>query len=148
MAKDILGRYVKQYFDDSGGTPRDLSADLVPNTLSGIGTLYEEVDMTGQNEAVSNFLAGQGQSDIRAEYYMNDTGTTGAFSVLSGMVGEVGTFTAQYGTGGEAQAGDPEWEGEYVLLELTVGVRAGKAVMKARWRPAAGSAAPAWGTVS
>ena len=46
MAKDILGRHVRFWADDSGGDARDLSDDLVPDTLSGIGLTPEEVDMT------------------------------------------------------------------------------------------------------
>ena len=147
MAKDILGRHVRLYIDDSGGDAQDLSDDLVPNTLSGIGLTPEEVDMTGQSASIKQARAGVSDSTITCQFYMNDTATTGAFTVLEGVQGLAGTLTAQFGTDGAPATGDPEWEGEYVLFGLPVGITGGAAIMNAEFKPAPDST-PAWGTAT
>lgn len=144
MAKDILGRHVRLWIDDSGATPRDLSDDLVPNTLSGIGLTPEEVDMTGQSASIKQARAGVSDSSITAQFYMNDTATTGAFTVLEGVQGVAGTLTAQFGTDGAPADGDPEWEGEYVLFDLSIGISGGAVIMNCLFKPAPAST-PAWG---
>lgn len=147
--KNKIERGFRIIFDDNGSSARDLSGDLVPGTVTSPGGLvWDEVDMTGANQTVKNSLAGQADSDISAQFYMNDTATTGAFTVLNGMGGKVGTLTLQYGSNGAAPStGDPEWEGEYVLLDTSINNSNGKFVINAHFRPS-GDVAPAWGTVS
>lgn len=147
MAKDILSKYVRFWFDDSGGTPRDLSADLLPDTLSGVGLDYEEVDMTGQSYDIKAALGGQADGTITAQFYMNDTASTGAFTVINGMVNSSGTLTIQYGTGAAPTTGDPEWEGEYTLFSAPVGLNGGRAVLDCTFKPSP-SSSPAWGTMA
>ena len=147
MAKDILGRHVRLWVDNSAGAAKDLSDDLVPNTLSGIGLTPEEVDMTGQSASIKQARAGVSDSSVTAQFYMNDTVTTGAFTVLEGVQGLAGTLTVQFGTDGAPATGDPEWEGEYVLFDLSVSVSGGAAIMNVLFKPAPGST-PAWGTVT
>lgn len=147
MAKDILGRHVRFWADDSGGDARDLSDDLVPDTLSGIGLTPEEVDMTGQSASIKQARAGVSDSSVTGQMFMNDTATTGAFTVMEGIQGSEGTLTVQFGTDAAPATGDPEWEGEYVLFDLTIGVTGGAAVMNFLFKPAPGST-PAWGTAT
>lgn len=147
MAKDILSKYVRLWFDDSGGTPRDLSGDLIPDTLSGVGLDYEEVDMTGQSDDLKSAMGGQGDGTITAQFHMNDTASTGAFTVLNGMINSTGTLTIQYGTAGAPAAGDPEWEGEYTLFSAPVNLSGGRSIINATFKPSPG-ASPAWGTMS
>jgi hypothetical protein len=79
---------------------------------------------------------------------MNDTATTGAFTVLKAMVGEVGTLTLQWGSNGATPStGDPEWEGEYTLMQANIVFDGGKAVVDCTFQPGS-STAPAWGTVA
>jgi len=135
-------------WDDSGGNPRDLSGDLVPGSVSGGGLTFDEVDLTGVSESVRNFLAGHADSEITARFHLNDTATTGATTVLNGSNGGTGTLTLEFGSAGAAPtAGDPDWEGEYVLLDAKVVLDGNKHVHEARWKPT-GSTAPAWGTVT
>jgi len=146
--KNKLERGFRISFDDSGGTVRDLSGDLVPGSVSGGGLVYDEVELTGVSESVKNYLAGHAESEITAQFYMNDTASTGAFTVLSGNQGGTGTLTLQWGSSGSApDTGDPEWEGEYVLLNASVGLNGNKPVINAVFKPT-GSTPPAWGTVS
>ena len=149
--KNKVERSMRLYWDDLGtgsGTARNLSGDLVPGSLTGGGLVFDEVDLTGVSETVRNYLAGHAESEISAQFHINDTATTGAFTVLTGSDGGYGTLTLQYGSAGAAPTtGDPEWEGEYVLLKCEVGMNGNKPVINATWKPQ-GSTAPAWGTVS
>lgn len=146
--KNHIERSFRLLFDDSGASARDLSGDLVPGSVSGGGLTYDEADMTGVSEAVRNFLAGHADSEISARFHLNDTATTGAYTVLTGQQGSAGTLTLQWGQSGAAPTtGDPEWEGEYVLLDASVTLDGNKFVLNARWKPT-GSTAPAWGTVA
>lgn len=147
MAKDILSKYITLSYDDSGATPRDLTADMLPDTLTGVGLDYEEVDMTGQSDDLKSAMGGQGDGTISAQFHMNDTATTGAFTVLSGMMNSSGTLTIAFGTGAVPTTGDPEWEGEYTLFSAPVALTGGRAVITATWKPSPG-ASPAWGTVA
>jgi hypothetical protein len=147
MAKDILGRHCRIYLDNSVGAPKDLSDDMLPNTLSGIGLTPEEVDMTGQSASIKQARTGVSDSTVTAQFFMNDTATTGAFTVLEGIQGLAGTLTVMFGTDGAPANGDWEWEGEYVLFGLPVSISGGAAVMNATFKPAPGST-PAWGVVS
>ena len=145
--KNKAERWVTINWDDSGETPRDLTGDLVPGTLSGGGLTFDEVDLTGVSEAVKNFLAGHAESEISAQFHLNDTATTGASTVLNGSAGGTGTLTIEWGAGAAPAVGDLDWEGEYVLLDASVVLSGNKFVHQCRWKPT-GSTAPAFGTVS
>ena len=146
--KNKIEKGFKILVDVSGGTPRDLCGDLVPGSISGGGITLDEVDMTGVCNAVYNFLAGHGTSEISANFHMNDTATTGAFTVLTAANGYVGTITLQYGSLGNApDTGDPEWEGEYCYFVGQVENDGGKFVIPVTFKPS-GAVAPAWGTVA
>ena len=147
MAKDILERFVRIQWDDSGGTQRDLSTDLVPGSLSGPGFTAGEVRMTGVADTVENYQADRKDTEVSAQFYMNDTATTGAYTVISATQGLVGTLTIQFGTGAAPTTGDPEYEGEHILLDSGIAIQGGAMVMNARWKPGS-TVAPAWGQVS
>lgn len=145
--KNHVERSFRILVDDSGGTARNLSGDLVPGSVSGGGLTFDEAEMTGVSETVKNFLAGHANSEISANFHMNDTATTGATTVLNGKVGSAGTVTLQWGQAGAAPTtGDPEWEGEYVLLSNNIQLDGNKHVHACVFKPS-GSTAPAWGTV-
>jgi len=154
--KDKLERGFRLLWDDAGtgsGTARDLSGDLVPGSVSGGGLTFDPANMHGVSELVVNFLAGHANSTITANFRMNDTAATGATTVLNGSqpsatVAGIGTLTLRWGAGGLApDTGDPEWEGEYVLLSNNIAPADGGFVHQVTWQPT-GSTAPAWGTVS
>lgn len=147
--KNKIERSVRILWDDSNGTPRDLSHDLIPGTISGGGKTLEEVDMTGVSAGIRMFLGGFAMSEISAQYHMDDTASTGAHTVTKNTVGVAGTLTLQFGSSGSAPTtGDPEWEGEYCLIEAPVSQNAGRMVISARYLPSPAAADPAWGTVS
>lgn len=147
MAKDILERFIEVHFDDSGDTLRDLSADVVPGSMNGLGgKVYDEIEMTGISEAHKHFLAGHWSHEFTCQFYMNDTATTGAYTVLSGVEGSVGDLEIHFGTAGSPAGSDPAWKGDYLLVEMPVQIAGGKAVIAARFVPG-GSTAPDWTTV-
>lgn len=154
--KNKIERGFRLYWDDLGtgaGTARDLSGDLVPGSVTGGGVTLDQVDLTGVSEFVCNYLAGHAEAPVSAQFLMNDTATTGSTTVLNGstpsatVIG-IGTLTLQWGSNGAApDTGDPEWEGEYVLVQNTIQPSGGTHVHAVEWRPT-GSTAPAWGTVA
>ncbi|MBK7181407.1 MAG: hypothetical protein IPH82_30225 [Chloroflexi bacterium] len=134
--KNHVEKSFRLQWDDSGGTTRDLSGDLVPGSISGGGLVFDEADMTGVSNTVYNFLADRATSEISATFHLNDTATTGAFTVLKATGGLVGTLTMQWGQNGAAPTtNDPEWEGEYVLLSNNVTLDGNKAVINCTWKP-------------
>ena len=144
--KDKVERWFYIFWDDSTPTARNLTADLVPGTVSGGGLTLDEVEMTGVSNAVKNYLAGHANSEISAQFYINDTATTGSLTVLMGTEGTVGTLTLQWGGGGAPTTDDPEWAGEYTLLSADIVLAGNKHVIACRWLPGTATA-PAWGTV-
>lgn len=145
--KNKVERGFRILVDNSAGSAQGLTGDLVPGSVQGGGITLDEVELTGVSESVKNFLWGHGNSEITAQFYLNDTATTGAFTVLKAAP-YVGTVTLQWGsTGAAPTAGDPEWEGEYVVLSSGAAMSGGAAIINARFLPT-GSTAPAWGTVS
>jgi hypothetical protein len=146
--KNHVSRSFRLYFDDSGATARDLSGDLVPGSCQGGGLVYDQVEMTGESNSVKNYLANHPDSEVTATFIVNDTATTGAFTVLKGMMGAGGTLTLQWGQNGAAPTtGDPKWEGEYVCFGGPMSFDGGKAVWQITFKPQAGQSAPAFGTV-
>jgi hypothetical protein len=145
--KNKLARGMRILVDDSGGTPRDLSGDLIPNSLNGMGFTAGEIPMTGESNTVENFLADRLQNTLTARFHANDTAATGASTVINGIVQLVGTVTVQVGQGGAAPTtGDQEFEGEFLCLGANMVNDGGKMVHEVTFRP--GSATPpAWGTV-
>jgi len=146
LAKDILERYIRLSWDDSGAVLRDLSSDMVPGSLSGPGFTAPEVRMTGVSDQSENYQADRKDAEVGAQFYMNNTATTGAFTVLSASQGLVGTLQIDFGTGGAPSTGDPRYSGEHILLDTGIAIQGGAMVMDARWKPGA-TTAPAWSTV-
>lgn len=147
--KNKLERGVRLKWDNSATTAEDITASMLPGTLTGGGVVLDEVDMSGVSDAVKKALGGAGDAPISAQFFLDDTATTGAFTVLNNTVGVIGTLEIDFGSNGAAPStGDPKWSGEYVLLGCPVSANGGKMVMTATWKPASGAADPAWGTVS
>lgn len=130
---------------------KDLSEDLVPGSIDGGGGLsHDQVDMRGVSDSVMPVMAGHGTAPLSAKFFMNDTATTGAFTVLKALVLNTAyTITSQFGSNGAAPStGDPEWEGTFIFLGMKAGMEGGKAVVTANFGPADGQTPPAWGTVA
>ena len=145
--KNKIERWV-QVWVDLTATPVNLTGDVVPGSMSGLGgKTFDEVEMTGISEAMHNFLAGHWSHEFTAQFYMNDATNTGAHSVLTQQEGIVGTLTLMFGAGAAPTTDDPEWEGEYLLAAIPVVLAGNKPVLAARFVPS-GAVAPAWGVWS
>jgi hypothetical protein len=147
MAKDKLEKSFRILVDNSAGNPADITEDLIPGSIVGGGVQLDQVDMTGVSRVVKSYLAGHGDAPITAQFHMN-AASTGAFGVINGKNGGVGTVTLQYGKDGAAPTtADPEWEGEYTYFMTPVSASGGRMVFSATFMPAPAAADPAWGTV-
>jgi hypothetical protein len=145
--KNKVERGFRVWWDDSGGTPRDLSGDLVPGSLS-ITDEYEEADITGVSEGLRHYLANMRAVEVTASFHMNDTASTGSTTVLNGQNGSTGTLTLQWGASGVAATqGDPELEGECIQLRNASTLDGNKFVHNVTWRPT-GTGGFAWGTMA
>ena len=149
--KNKIERGFRAWVDNASGSALDLSGDLVPGSVSGGGLVFDEAEMTGVSNTVKNYLAAHPDAPIEAQFHLNDTTTSGAHTVLNDLGGVGGTVTLQWGSdggaGGAPASGDPEWEGEYVLLQNLVTVDGGKFLINTRFMPEGGQSAPAWTTV-
>lgn len=144
--KNKTERGFRIYFDDMA-TARDITDSLIEGSVT-IGRTVARVDMTGVDDVMRHFLAGYQDAPVSAKFYLDDTATTGAWTVLDGMIGSVGTLTLQFGSDGATPTtGDPEWEGEYRLVDVPISTEGGRIVITATWVVGT-STAPAWGTVS
>ena len=143
--KNKVERWIIVKQTDSGAVARDLSADLVPGTLQGGGLIFDIAEMTGVSEAVRNYLADHANSDIAADFYLNDTLVTGAHTVFNGMVGKAAALVIDFGSGAAPVTGDPEWSGTYLVTQAALGQSGNKPVIHVKWKPGSG-VAPLWGT--
>jgi len=126
------------------GSDRDLSGDLIPGSISGMGIDWDDVDMTGVSETVRQSLAGHGTAVVSFQAHMNDTATTGAYTVLQGKDGTTGTLQLQFGQSGAAPTGtDPELFFTLVWVTFNVSMDSGRAIMNVTLRNAS-STAPVW----
>lgn len=137
-------RYIRVSVDDSGGTARDVSASVT--NVSSVGLTYAETDVTAYSDGVINFTLGHPSADLEFSGPFNNTASTGAHTVFSGIAGLMTatyTVTIQIGIRAAPTTGDPEFEGEYYCANYRVN---GDGTWTARMVPASATA-PAWGTV-
>lgn len=140
-------RYIKVLLDDSGGTARDITASI--SSIGNIGLNYDQADVTAINDSVMQYLAGRGDADIQFSGPFNNTATTGAHTVFTGLNGAntAATLTVQIGIRAAPTTGDPEFEGEFVVTSYLLGGDMNNLTWTGTLKPAFGASAPAWGTV-
>jgi len=130
-----------------GAGAADLTGDLIPGSVVGGGKVLDEVDMLGVSETVRNFLAGHASAPISARFHLNDTATTGCYTILRDVRGTSAALVLQYGQNGAAPTGsDPKWSGTYLFLGFNIVTDAGRLLMDCAWQPNS-STAPLWSTV-
>lgn len=142
MARDKIERWVTI---SVGGD--DITADLIPGSLSNAGGLtLEEIDMTGESDAINKFVSGRGSSEINAKFHANFA-VGGAATILNAAIGTDVAIIIQMGSGAAPTTGDPEWNGTYRLMSNPIAPEGGKLVVSAKFLPAAGNADHAYDTV-
>lgn len=138
-------RFVRVKVDDSGGTPQTIGV----GSIDTIGEQYDEQDVTAFSDGVHNFVLGHPEAPLEITGPFDNTATSGAHTVLSGIVGDVSTtytVTVEIGIRAAPTVGDPKWEGEYYCSQYNVNVN--DASYTARFVPASeATSAPAWGSV-
>lgn len=145
--KNKLERGTRVSIDDSGGNLRDISTGVVPGSLSINGITYEKVSMQGINEAINNYLAGFGELEIAFQIYLDDTATTGAWTVANGNNGGTGSVDIRMGSAGEAPTtGDPKLTLEALYTLGSLSPSGGRWTQAVSLVPT-GSAGVTWGTV-
>lgn len=147
MAK-ISSKFLKVFVDDSVPTARDISGDVESVEIP---YNYDEHDVTGFGEGSHNVLAGMANMPVTMNGNFNAAATTGSHTVLKSILGATAskTVTVQVGQGAAATTGDPEWEGEYVLISYNVSASDPSGPLKfVATFNVSGATAPAWGTVS
>jgi len=118
--KNKLARGIKFQMDDSGGNLRDLSADLVPGSLNGLGFEAGEINMTGENQANGVYLTDRKENTLSFKLHANNTATTGATTVVNSVActNTSVTITIDVGDAGAAPAtGGLRFTGEFVVLK-------------------------------
>ncbi len=143
--KNKIERSVRFLIDNGAGVEQDISVDLVPGTLQGGGMTLDQVDMTGVSDAVKKALGGYGDANVSGRFFMNDTATTGAFTVLRGREGSSGTLTIKFGQSGAAPTtGDWKWSGEYTIMQANVVQDGGRILLDCLFTPQSGQPDPTW----
>ena len=144
--KNKITRGIRVSVDNSAGQAKDLSSDLVPGSLNGLGFKAGEIEMTGESETTGNYLPDRKENELSMQFYVNDTATTGSTTVLNGIPGTVVTVLVELGSLGAAPStGDPTFSGEFCCLDVSVSSSGGKLIHSCSFKPS-GATPPAWGT--
>ena len=139
-------RYITVNVDDSSGTARDISASVA--TVATVGLTHDVSDVTAYSDGVHNVTLGHPAAPISMSGPLNNTATTGAHIVMTGIAGSMAatyTVTVALGIKASPTTGDPEFEGEYYCTSYTV--NGADATWTGTFEPAIATA-PAWGTVA
>lgn len=141
MAK-FHGKNMTVYIADSGGTRRNISVDLdsieVPSD-------QDIVDVSGFGDSKKNYVTGLADSRVTMKGQFDDTATTGAHTVLSGLIGgTTGYYLEVYPKG--SVAGYPAFKGSYLLNKYTLGAAINGAITHQTELVPFGTAGGSWGT--
>lgn len=123
--------------DDSAGTPRDISTGVIN---------YEIKQMAGEKEVtgfqpVSNFIPGLPVYEVALDVLFDSTATTGAWTVLKGILNSTTSKTLSI----TPEVGGQAFSGEFMLTNLPVKgapsdpLKIGSVTLKVM-----GGTAPAW----
>lgn len=99
--------------DDSGGTPRNISTDVRSFEVEGS---INPLNVTGFVEGFKNNVPGLKSAGITLDIISNSAATTGAFTVLRGILGQATSVTVSVQPEGTGLA----YSGEFMLDALPV----------------------------
>ena len=136
-------RFITIDVDDSSPAVRDITPAVKSITMP---INHDQNDVTGYSDGVHNVTLGHPDQPVSMSGDFDNTASTGAHTVLSGIVGQVSatvTITVQIGIRAAPTSGDPEYEGEFFCTSYTVNP---DLTWDAEFMPGS-STAPAWGTV-
>lgn len=124
--------------DDSGGTPRTISSDVVSYSID---YNVDSPEVTGFGDGSHNFIPGLKVVGVTLEVLWNSAATTGAYTVLSGIVGSSSSKTVSL----TPEIGGPTLSGEFMLTGLTPSGAPGDAIKLGSAKfVVMGATAPSW----
>ena len=138
-------KHIRVKVDDMTPTLQAISAGVA--NVSGVGLTYAEQDVTGYSDGIINFTLGFPSSEIEVTGPIDNTATTGAYTVFKAIVGDqtiTHTLEVQFGIRAAPATGDPNFSGEYYCSSLRLN---GDGTYAARLVPASATV-PTFGTVA
>lgn len=90
MAGKVSAKGAVITLDDSGGSPQTISGDVESYEVQ---YAVDVVEVTGMNEGSHNFIPGQKIIGVTLNLYWNTTATTGAWTVVKGIIGAAASKT-------------------------------------------------------
>lgn len=124
--------------DDSSGTPRTISTDVESYDIQ---YSVDVIEVTGENEGSHNFTPGQLIVGVTINLYWNALATTGAWTVVRGIIGSLSSKTLAI----TPESGGLTLSGEYMCDGVTItGSPATDIKLGAVHFSVMGSTAPAW----
>ena len=138
-------KHIRVKVDDMTPTLQAISAGVA--NVSGVGLTYAEQDVTGYSDGIINFTLGFPSSELEITGPIDNTATTGAYTVFKAIVGDqtiTHTLEVQFGIRAAPATGDPNFSGEYYCSSLRLN---GDGTYAARLVPASATA-PTFGTVA
>lgn len=124
--------------DDSAGTARTISTDVESYEIQ---YAVDPIEVTGMNEGSHNFIPGQLIVGVTLNLYWNGAATTGAWTVVRGIIGNSTSKTLSI----TPESGGVALSGEYMCDGVTItGSPATDIKLGAVHFSVMGSTAPAW----
>lgn len=113
MAGKVSAKNAVITVDDSTGTPQIISGDVMSYEIE-----YDvnKQDVTGFGEGAQNFIPGLPVIGLSLDVFWNTTATTGARTVLAGILGSATSKTVSV----VPEPGGPTFSGEFMLDALNV----------------------------
>lgn len=124
--------------DDSAGTPRTISTDVESYEIQ---YAVDPIEVTGMNEGSHNFIPGQLIVGVTLNLYWNTAATTGAWTVVRGIIGSTSSKTLSITpeSGGVALSGEFMCDGVAITGSPSTDIKLGSVHFSVM-----GSTAPAW----
>jgi len=124
--------------DDSAGTARTISTDVESYEIQ---YAVDPIEVTGMNEGSHNFIPGQLVVGVTLNLYWNAAATTGAWTVVRGIIGSSTskTLTNTPGAGGVALGCEYKCDGVSITGSPETDIKLGAVHFSVM-----GSTAPSW----
>ena len=138
-------KWIRVSVDDMTPTLQAISASV--SSAGNIGLTHEEDDVTAYSDGVHNVTLGHPEAPIILTGPFDNTATTGAYTVLAAIVGDLSithTVTTEIGIRAAPTTGDPVFSGEYYCHSLKINGDDG--TWTSEFVPASATA-PAWSTI-
>lgn len=98
--------------DDSGGSARTISSDVKSYEIE---YAVDPLEVTGFGDGSKNYVPGQKVIGVTLDIFWNSAATTGAFTVLNGIIGQTSSVTITI----TPEAGGPAFSGEFMCDGIT-----------------------------